>query len=189
VTVRVRDTDKGFKALMKALGSQKAAYVVVGIRQEKGHLRERRGDKLTKRGRQYAKRRREAVADPKALSLVQIAAINEFGGGNVPERSYLRSTFDEKARVYRRRLTRGLEQAVDAAIVRNGKGTMTATLERALQTLGTQVARDVQMKVRDLRDPPNAAITIERKGSSNPLVDTGRLRGSIDWEIRPQRPS
>jgi len=34
-----------------------------------------------------------------------------------------------------------------------------------------------------LDQPPNAPSTVARKrGSTNPLIDTGQLRRSIDWE-------
>lgn len=108
--------------------------------------------------------------------LVIIAASNEFGAPsvNVPERSYLRSTVDEKRADYAAALTRIVRDEVD------GKRVARLGLER----LGAKAAGDVQRKIVALRDPPNAPSTIAAKGSSNPLIDTGRLRQSIDWVVR-----
>ncbi len=180
--LKVKDTDKGFRGLVEALGSAKAAYVVVGVRQEKGAMR------LRRTGEPGA---RKAVADATAPTMVMIATVNEFGSddGRIPERSFMRSTFDENETKYRARLTKGVRQAIDAALVKSGAGPMVATLERALQLTGVVVARDVQEKIRDLKDPPNAEYTIQQKGSSSPLQDSGRLRQSIDWEVRNERPS
>ena len=50
--------------------------------------------------------------------------------------------------------------------------------------LGEKVVADVQRKIVALKDPPNAPSTIAKKGSANPLIDTGRLRQSIDFEVR-----
>ena len=33
---------------------------------------------------------------------------------------------------------------------------------------------------------PNAPSTVRRKGSSKPLIDTGRMRQSVDYVIKPK---
>lgn len=206
----VRDTDKGFREIMTALrGLEGGRNVVVGIRQEKGSVRSRvqrtkAGTRVVEKHRvgkqrwvtnQWGEKELELTAgsssvrfvkvkasnkhinDGNALSLAQIATVNEFGGGNVPERSFMRSTFDENRSKYQKRLERFLVQVIDGKI----------DLDRALGLMGTIVVRDVKVKIRDLRDPPNAPLTIKLKGSSNPLIDTGRMRQSIDFEVRGGR--
>lgn len=108
-------------------------------------------------------------------SLVTIAAVNEFGSadGRVPERSYLRSTVDENATRYTAELARVIRATLDRP----------AALRRGLERVGHVAVSDVQRKITDLRDPPNAPRTVARKGSDNPLIDTGRLRASIDFEV------
>lgn len=109
------------------------------------------------------------------LSAAQIAAVNEFGSrdGHVPERSFMRSTMDEE----RVELGRNLAKVV-AAIA---SGRMTES--RALNLIGMDAQRRIQRKIVALREPPNAPSTIARKGSSNPLVDTGRLTQSITYAV------
>lgn len=106
--------------------------------------------------------------------VVTYAAANEFGTSTVPERSFLRSTVDENEESY----LDGLE-GVAGVIADSGA----AAGRNALEKLGLRAVRDVQRKIVDLKEPPNAASTIERKGSSNPLIDTGRLRQSIDYVV------
>lgn len=107
---------------------------------------------------------------------VLIAAVNEFGSsdGRIPERSYLRSTVDEN----RDRYLKALEAASRAGEAQ-GPGTLTRELGKVAQV----AVGDIQRKIRDLDTPPNAPSTIRKKGTDNPLIDTGRLRQSIDWEI------
>jgi hypothetical protein len=108
--------------------------------------------------------------------LLVIAASNEFGtaDGHIPERSYLRSTVDEKRAGYEAALTRIVRDEVD------GKSVARVGLER----LGAKAVGDVQKKIAALREPPNAPSTIAKKGSSNPLIEDGRLRQSIEYEVR-----
>lgn len=106
---------------------------------------------------------------------VIIAASNEFGtrDGHVPERSYLRSTVDEN----QQSIVRDLETIVSRSL--DGKSYV-----HGLRVLGERVVGLVKRKIVDLDDPPNAPSTIAAKGSDNPLVDTGRLLGSINYEVR-----
>lgn len=106
--------------------------------------------------------------------LATIAAANEFGtsDGHVPERSFLRSTVDEKRGEYAEDLAKVVDDIIDGRGARPG-----------LSRIGVRAKADVQRKIRALRTPPNAASTVKQKGSSNPLIDTGRLRQSIDYEL------
>jgi len=107
--------------------------------------------------------------------LAVIAAANEFGTATIPERSFLRSTVESNRDKYAADLQQVVEDVVD------GKAN---AMEQGLNRLGVEAVADVQRTMRELDDPPNAASTIARKGSSSPLIDTGRLRQSIDHEVR-----
>lgn len=114
---------------------------------------------------------------PPGFDLVALAATHEYGSsdGHVPERSYLRRTFSMKQEVF---------VAASAKIARgllNGK----IDLEKAGNLLGALGATEVKKTITegDGVPPPLAASTIARKGSSRPLVDTGRLLNAITWEV------
>lgn len=108
-------------------------------------------------------------------SLVLVAATNEFGSedGHVPERSFLRSTVKEQQRKYAGQLAADLGKLVDGKM----------DMEQVLGRLGEVAKRDVQRKIVALKEPENADRTVAAKGSSNPLVDTGRMRQSIDYLV------
>ena len=125
--------------------------------------------------------------------MLVIAAANEFGAkipkrqarfGNlddenpggwviIPERSYLRAWFDENVDALQATMEHLIGQVVEGKI--SGRA--------ALETIGGYVATHVQAYMVDLKTPPNAPSTIARKGSSNPLIDTGQLKDAITWRV------
>ena len=110
-------------------------------------------------------------ADTADADVIKYAAANEFGTKHIPERSFLRSTVDKHQEKY-------LNSLEDIAGVYVDHGT--AAGEDALNKLGFGAVADVQRMIVDVREPPNKPATIAAKGSSNPLIDTGRMRQSID---------
>lgn len=104
--------------------------------------------------------------------LATIAAANEFGTSRIPARSFLRSTVDDgrvKYAVYLDKIAGDLVDGINPV--------------RALSVLGMALVGDVQQRIRNRIPPPNAPYTIARKGSDVPLIDTGRLRQSIDFVV------
>lgn len=119
-----------------------------------------------------------AMHDPDGdLSVAEIAAVNEFGtqDGRIPERSFVRSTFDEQ----REELVELGKELI--AKVFEGK----IDVNKALNMLGAKLATEIKKKITlgDGVPPPNAEATIAAKGSSRPLVDTGRMVNAITWAI------
>ncbi|WP_230951215.1 hypothetical protein [Xylella fastidiosa] len=58
------------------------------------------------------------------------------------------------------------------------------TVETALNLLGTVAAGDVKATIRHADLAPLTPQTIQRKGSSAPLIDTGQMIQSITHEVR-----
>lgn len=156
---KVQDIDRGYRRLLQEFGKLGESQVLVGIRSEAG------GE----------------VPEGSDLNLAQIAAVNEFGSvdppDRPPERSFLRSTMDNNAKAYADMVGDVVGKAIDGR----------QSLDKGLGLLGARAVGDVQQTMRNLDTPPNAPSTIARKGSDNPLIDTGRLRQSIDWEVRSGR--
>ncbi len=93
----------------------------------------------------------------------------------IPERSYLRAGFDANADEIQGKMEYLLGLVLDGKI----------TGQQALNAIGGFVATRIQAYLTDLKTPPLAESTIRRKGSSNPLIDTGQLRDSITWQVVP----
>ena len=89
----------------------------------------------------------------------------------IPERSFLRAGYDENAD----RIMKQTERAL--SLVLAGK----MTVDQMLDLCGQQFATAIKTYMRNLRTPANHPYTVEQKGSSNPLIDTGGLLESITW--------
>lgn len=114
----------------------------------------------------------DAGASEEGTDLIDIAIYNEFGTRGIPARPFIRGAYDEK----RRQLAKRKERLWNLIL----QGRIGA--RRALGLLGEEHQGQIQEFMTALSQPPNAPSTIAQKGSSNPLIDTGRLRGSIRWE-------
>lgn len=92
---------------------------------------------------------------------------------NIPERSFLRSTFDQNEKKWFSFAKKQLEKIMTGEI----------SAKEACDRLGARMQSDVQKTIRNVRTPPNAPSTVASKGSSNPLIDSGRMRQSIIWKV------
>lgn len=104
-------------------------------------------------------------------TIAEIAWWNEFGTKHIPPRPFLRTGLRENLADYR---------AIIKTVLRNVM-LRRMSANQALGLLGVKAVADVQAKITAISTPPNTAATIERKKSSNPLIDTGALRQHINW--------
>lgn len=119
------------------------------------------------------------------ITLARIAGVHEFGAAirqrwgvlYIPERSFIRSTV-AKNNNYASLIARVVGLVVD------GK----RTEEQALNIIGARASADMKRTITAGIPPPNAPATIERKGSSKPLIDTGRLLNAISWSVEDVPP-
>lgn len=111
------------------------------------------------------------------LTVAEIAAVNEFGtsDGRIPERSFIRSTFDKMREELERDAGKLVALVLDGAMTAQG----------ALGVLGAKLAAEMKktVTVGEGVAPANAPSTVRRKGSARTLVDTGRMVGAITWVI------
>lgn len=116
----------------------------------------------------------EPHAESEGETIPEIAFKHEFGEGRVPERSFMRTTlFENKAEI-----TKML--SIEGKAVVNGQ----ANIQTALGKVGLKTADLMKVTLIKLKDPPNSPYTIAKKGSSNPLIDTGQMVNSITWEVK-----
>lgn len=94
-------------------------------------------------------------------------------GGPIPERPFLSNAMRDNRSSYRSAMK------ASASKLLTGK----TDIKTVLSKLGTKAQGDVQEEITALSSPPNSPVTIELKGSSNPLIDSGELRNSVTWKI------
>ena len=154
---RVEDKDLGLNRIIRTLNKDLDGVVVrVGVQAK---------DKTVRRGKGGSIRNTDQP-------LAVIAAIHEFGLGDMPQRSFLRSAYDENLPM----IDKMIQRVANGAVF--GLGT-----NAALNQLGNVVQGMVQRKIVDGPFVPNSPATIKRKKSSKPLIDTGHLRQSIRYVI------
>lgn len=90
----------------------------------------------------------------------------------IPERSFLRSTHDEKADEILKRTNELINQVIEGKLSPND----------LLDNCGKDFVSAIKDKIRNIKSPDNSWSTKETKGSSNPLIDTGGLLESITWQ-------
>ena len=110
---------------------------------------------------------------PNGKPVALIAAIQEFGapGVGIPPRPYFRNMISDKSGEWPDAIADLLKQnSYDAA--------------KTLGQTGEAVKGQLQQSIVSTNSPPNAPSTIARKGSAKPLVDTGHMLASVDYEVK-----
>jgi len=107
-------------------------------------------------------------------TVAEYAFYNEFGTERSPARPFMRGAADEQRTQWQRFVERSLGLVIDGKLA----------LNPALNLIGERAADDTRQYAVKLNTPPNAESTIMQKGSSNPLVDTGRMVQSIRHVVK-----
>lgn len=114
----------------------------------------------------------------KGERILDYATIQEFGnkeqGGDVPERSFIRSTADEN-----NHWTDDIENA--AVDVIDGKESPGSSMVQVAIKARDAIKKKILKG--DDKWPPLKESTIRKKGSSRPLIDKGFLINSIKYKI------
>lgn len=110
------------------------------------------------------------------------AIVNEFGttkaGKNnnivIPERSFIRSTYNKQYKKVGKRFNQ--------IFVSISKGNF--NIIPKLKLIGLEQETETKKTITDMKTPENAPSTIAKKGSSNPLIDTGEMRSKVSYEVK-----
>lgn len=94
---------------------------------------------------------------------------------HIPPRPFIRNAWNDNKQKYKRYIVVGMGKII--------AGKMTAM--KLLNQLGTMCVADIRNSAIRLSKPRNARLTVERKGSANPLVDTGELERKVTYKIIP----
>ena len=104
--------------------------------------------------------------------MLDIAVYNHFGTATIPARPFVSDCAEKNA---------GQIQEVQKRLVyRVYQGGLSA--DGALAQLGAWYVNVQKGHILHGGWTPNAPATVKRKGSNRPLVDTGQLVNTVDWE-------
>ena len=112
-------------------------------------------------------------ADENGVDLCDIAAWNELGTSHMPSRPFMRQSIDNHAGEIN-----AFMQGMKDEIISGGSA------ESILNKVGIFQKDMVQQEITNGSFAPNAPSTIAKKGSSHPLIDTGRMRQSVNYIVR-----
>lgn len=108
------------------------------------------------------------------INMATLMSIHEFGTDRIPPRPALR----EGVRQNKDRIARISKSAIKQAL--SGR----LDMRRAFNLMGEEAKGGVQSVFGDSSVlKGNAPATILQKGSESPLIDTGQLRASIDYQV------
>lgn len=111
------------------------------------------------------------------IPVASVGLWNEFGtrdsAGNVliPERSFFRST------------TKEVRKKIRKLVIKLRNPQTKVMDKRAAGKIAAFHAGAIQDKIISVKKPPNKPQTVSRKGSNNPLVDTGLMVQSVTWDV------
>lgn len=115
----------------------------------------------------------EAYEDGTTVS--EVAAYNELGTSTIPPRPFMKQSFEK----HQRELQALCDDATNG--IANG-----STTEAELKKLGVGLRGLVQEEIVSGGFTPNAPSTIKKKGSAQPLIDTGFMRQSVNYVVKPR---
>ena len=149
--VTIQDMDHGWQGLLDMFADAKHAEIEVGIFAESG---------------KHPKSRK--------LLIAEVAHIQEYGAPerNIPERRFLRDTYDRLGARFADQAGRVMQRVIDRQL----------SLSQGLQTIGAIQASAVKETINDWTTPPNAPRTIAKKGKDDPLVDSRVMRNSVKFK-------
>jgi hypothetical protein len=113
--------------------------------------------------------------DYEGTSVIDYAYWNEFGTRHIPARPFMATTADR----YRDGVYAYTERLIGGLI--DGK----YRVNNVLTYIGMWYQSKVRITIRQAKQwaVPDAPATIKAKGSSSPLIDTGRMVNAVNYEI------
>ena len=115
---------------------------------------------------------RGEASEEDGTDICDIAMWNELGTEHAPSRPFLRKSIDENIAEINSFLQSKKEDFLRGV-----------SAEQILKEIGIFQKDLIQEKITEGSYVPNAVSTIMRKGSDHPLIDTGRMRQSVNYVI------
>ena len=144
-------------------GGSKLESVLDGIAKRAGHARELKVGFM------------EGATYPDGTSVAMVAAIQNFGAPavNIPARPFFSNMVREKSPRWGQSLG-NLLKASDY------------DSQTAMESMGLGIAGQLQQSIQDTNSPKLADSTIAAKGFSKPLIETGHMQNSVDYDVDGQ---
>ena len=108
------------------------------------------------------------------IDVVKVAATNQYGTDKIPSRPFMSMSADVMQ-------DRNADTFVKYAIefIHNGGG-----VSEVFEKIGKLCSQIIREVIGNGDYVPLSPVTIARKGSSQPLIDTGTMKRSVEYEIK-----
>lgn len=114
---------------------------------------------------------KDAGREPNGTSLVDVAIYNEFGTSRIPSRPFLRIATDRNKTTWQNES----ERIVDKVLAKHNPN---------FSILGRRMVENIRDVIGNKSLlAPNAPATIRKKGHDKPLIDKGKLKSSVAYEV------
>ena len=110
------------------------------------------------------------------IPVAEYGLANEYGTDRIPARPFIGSTVDEQQGLW---LDTVAKKAPDIC-------TWKVSINTVVDTLGKKIKVAIKDQIKFISIPKNAPETVEKKGFDDPLIDTGLMLNTIDYEVDSQ---
>lgn len=114
----------------------------------------------------------ENATYPDGTHVAQVAFWAEYGTTREPIRAFFRQMIAAKSP----------EWGADLAKILQANGN---DLPAALELMGEHIKDQLVQSIVEFSDPANAESTVAKKGFNDPLIDSGVMQRSADFEVSP----
>lgn len=188
ILAQVTEVDNSSDLIREAIEAVNELDVLVGIPEEKTERKE--GDKITNselafiqshgvRSRQMKRDTDKDIREGKSYGQAHDLYVQSKGSPlhRIPPRPIIEPAIEDGKEI----LAEHFKDSAEKALNGNKQGAVDA-LKRAGQE-GQNIVRRWFVNPKN-RWAPNSPLTIKRKGSDNPLIDTGEMRKAITYVVR-----
>lgn len=102
--------------------------------------------------------------------VASVASFNEYGTAKIPPRPFFRNAIAKNSNKWNDILANELRNSVD--------------VELAYNRVGEVAKGDIVESIMQTNTPPNSPLTIAKKRSSKPLVDTSFMISSVNYKVK-----
>lgn len=122
----------------------------------------------------------ETAHYPGGTPVAYVATIHEFGApsAGIPARPFMRPAVEQHGQEWVDLLGQGAARAVEGGV----------SPRDVLELVTLRAAGDVAKAIQAVTAPPLKPLTIARKGSSKPLIDTGQMIQSVTGKVETAGP-
>jgi len=106
---------------------------------------------------------------PDGTPVAMVAFWNEYGTATTPSRPFFRAVVNEQRKNWVLSVKNLMKLHEDP--------------KKVMGLMGEHMKGQIVQSIVDWSDPPNAAYTVAKKGFNKPLIDTGQMSRSVNYEV------